>query len=404
MKTSLSTFIGETTGSSPYPVFFDPHFPILNNYSPVTLVTGSPGSGKTFFLLTLLSHASILGKTNFVIDYKGDFVVLKKLYQDGIINQTRVWSVLDEKGEVADINTGVLDPTCFSPDYNTNMTLTMDIIKSLIGNLTAPQENSLIPVIQDVCQSENRSFNQIIRHLERNQNDEVRKIGIALRMIMDNPISKLLARGRNQEKSDIFSSMKNGTVVINLMGLPLPKSTSNYDDLSTSEKIGLSVMYLVTLTAFNLLTSLPKNIFKTLIVDEAWAILATKHGRKLITETGKLGRSMNIATIIATQSTTDMISDDNKNKDDFKNTISTRFAFKNTSLADNITTCSDMKLPSKEGWENLISELDKGICLMQDCRGNKGVVQIMVQDEWENIFDTNPLAKMKRMKEFNNEN
>ena len=93
IKQGVSTFIGEQLSGVPYPVFFDSHFPIINNKPPGILVTGSPGSGKTWLLLLLCSHASLMGKTNVIMDPKGDFIALKKLEREGILENVKVWNL-----------------------------------------------------------------------------------------------------------------------------------------------------------------------------------------------------------------------------------------------------------------------------------------------------------------------
>ena len=77
IKLGVSTYIGEQLSGVPYPVFFDTHFPILNNRPPGILITGSPGSGKTWLLLLLASPSAALGKTNIIIYPFNKFGIVK---------------------------------------------------------------------------------------------------------------------------------------------------------------------------------------------------------------------------------------------------------------------------------------------------------------------------------------
>src|SRR5699024_4898685 len=53
---TTSMFIGETSGGIPQTVMFDTHSQVFNNKPPVTLITGSPGSGKDLDINTLIPN------------------------------------------------------------------------------------------------------------------------------------------------------------------------------------------------------------------------------------------------------------------------------------------------------------------------------------------------------------
>lgn len=394
IKQGVSTFIGEQLSGVPYPVFFDTHFPIINNKPPGILVTGSPGSGKTWLLLLLCSHASLMGKTNVILDPKGDFIALKKLEREGILENIKVWNLApqvdNKESMVADENNGVLDPMTFFDNPDENVALAKSVITSLVGGtLTDVQSNYLVPVLKDVVASQNPSFNEVVSRLSRNQKEEIRTLGIQLNTLSGLGLAKLLFTDRRKQKAQKVELI-GGTTVINLMGLSLPVPGSNQKTWTENEKLSMTIMALITnFVTSAMLKDISKEIFKMVTIDEAWSVMASQTGRDLINKVGLLGRSLNVALLLATQSPNHIEKVDGV---DISNTISVRFAFKNDSKNDNLTTVNSMNLPSGEGWEEIGLNLDTGQCLLHDSRKNTGVIQVSVPYEWQSMFDTNPLA------------
>lgn len=389
----LSAVIGEVK-HNPYPVFYDPHRACMVNKPPVTLVTGSPGSGKTFFALSLASQASICGKIGAILDPKGDFVCLSKMAKLGYVNNVKVWSLLDLDKTVSSDNEGMLDPTMFEDDVASNVTLTIDVIKMLVGDITSKQNAFLAPIIQDVIsKGRNPSFSKVVQKLMEQRDDELRSLGASLNIILQTPLSKLLVINKNVERKPL--KLEDGFVVLNLMGIDLPPNNKDISAYTTNERISVCIMSLVTKMVFKLLRVLPKTIFKTLIIDEAWTLMATASGRDLINQSALLGRSLNMSTILLTQLAKHIDVGDASTLD---TTISTRFAFRNDDAEDNLITAKAMRLPLGEGWEESIPHLEIGDCLMQDLSGGLAFIHVTVQDGWGEIFDTNPLQAIKDAK------
>ena len=116
--------------------------------------------------------------------------------------------------------------------------------------------------------------------------------------------------------------------------------------------------------------------------------MATESGKSMIQSTARLGRSLNLAVILITQSTKHLGVGENS---DTNTMISVRFAFRNNDDKDNLTTCKYMRLPEDEGWEQIIRELETGECLMQDALFNTSIVHIMTNEKWQKMFNTNPI-------------
>lgn len=394
-KFSMSMPIGETATGLPTPVFYDPHYAIRINKPPVTLITGSPGSGKTVASLLFAAHSALLNKTTFILDPKGDFLSLKLLENAGEIENVHVWSIFQdvEAETVRKDNIGMLDPTCLTENVNENASLTLETIGALVKSLTANQRNTLIPIIQDVTQSANPSMNSIRMILARSRDSEIstlsHEIGLALAM----PAGKLLtasSKDTNKLKLD------QGVVVASLMGLSLPASNKKEENYMEKERLSVAIIRLLTHLVLDVMKKVPKTINKTLFIDEAWAVFNNPSGRDLIDEVSLLGRSLNMAVVLATQSPLHVKSRDGGA--DLDTTISTRFAFRNTSDDDNNITTEAMDLPKGVGYEGIFKTLGNGQCLMKDSQEQFAFVDILLPDGWLSIFDTTPSPK----KEENN--
>lgn len=394
IKLGVSTYIGEQLSGVPYPVFFDTHFPILNNRPPGVLITGSPGSGKTWLLLLLASQSAALGKTNIIIDPKGDFIALKKLEKEGVISNVHIWNLAPSadlnSSNILDENNGILDPMSFFDNPDENVALTTGVITTLIGGkLTDIQNNNLIPILKDVADEPNPSFNNVVSRLRRSVIEEVRAIGIKLDTISGLELSKLLFTNKRKPKAKGLD-LSNGTTIVNLMGLSLPSPSSEMSRWGENEKLSMAIMSLVTSLVTDTTTKkISKKTFKTVFIDEAWSVMASETGRDMINKIGLLGRSLNVALILATQSPRHI---EIVKGIDISTVISVRFAFKNDSKKDNEITVNSMNLPPDEGWEEIGHNLDTGQCLMHDVLKNTGVIYVSVPEEWQDMFDTNPLS------------
>lgn len=385
---STSTFLGETTRGVTMPLFFDSHTPIYNNKPPVTLVTGSPGSGKTFLALTLATTSIVLGKKTIILDPKGDFMHLANLQSD--LGELVFWNL------AAGNKAGILDPFYLSDDDGEKLSLAISVIDMFVGGLSGEDLTALSPIVQDVIKSANPSLLKVTEMLRASENPNARALGTQLTIIRRLPHSNLCFAPGVKKRASI--DLTKGTTIINMAGLGLPKESEAKSESSSSQnrnhkaRFAQAVFFLITDYILRVMEQDDTPGPKTVIMDEAWAVSSTEAGADCIQSLSLLGRSKQLSLMLITQSTTHL------SRLDIENTISTHFAFK-TGNKEAARIAVDMGLPEGERFEEIFLQLDTGECVMKDFLGRFSTVQITnYNKKWNEAFETNPLERMRAQK------
>jgi type IV secretory pathway VirB4 component len=372
----MSMVIGETTGGVEQPVFFDTHTQIWNNRPPGILVTGAPGSGKTYFTLMMTAISAIQGKRTIVLDPKGDFLALRDIQDD--VGKINFWNMSNKN------KSGILDPFYMSDDPGVTEGLVASVIEMFMGDSFEVADNAIIsPVIRDVLESEVPSLQAVVDMLGKQRNERARAISYTMQMISRLPFAHLcFAPGNKRRKPQLGD----GTTVITLVGMKLP---SNDKPKENEERLASTIFFLITDYIMRLMNDDEKMPPKTLIIDEAWVLFNTPAGAKAIEQVALLGRSKNLALMLVTQNNKHI-----KNLD-IENTITTRFAFR-SEQREAESLVNDMGLPSGEGFEDKIVDLENGECMMMDYTKRVATVQIKNHRvSWGEAFENNPLLRSK---------
>lgn len=373
---STSIFIGETTHGLPLPVFFDPHASIVNNNPPGTLITGAPGSGKTFFALTLTAISTILGKTTIVLDPKGDFLALSNIREE--IGRFSVWDLSRGKA-------GLLDPFYMASDPSDVLALVIDTIGLFVGGISGDDLHVLSPIVKDVQREPNPSLQKVVDKLRASTKTQARNLGTQLDLIRRMKFAKLCFAPGNTKRPTVV--IDKGLTVITLVGLDLPKG----DGAKTrQQQLASGIIFLLTDYLRRIMMNEESKNPKTLVIDEAHIVLASDVGARTIKEIALLGRSKYLALVLITQNNSHL-----KNLD-IENTISTRFAF-HSDRREAASIVEDMELPKGEAFEDIVVNLEVGECLMKDFLKRYSTVKISsYKQDWREAFETNPLVKQQR--------
>lgn len=268
------------------------------NQAPGTIVCGSPGSGKTFALLNISANCLGLGQKVIAIDPKNDF---SKLYNvnpnikiidinkihPGALNPFEFLKTTDKKGETEFIDTSTV----------------MTIVELLCGKLDKNIIIDITPIIQDfVTRAKNKGeyvdLQDVADYLFANPRESAQQIGTMLKMFEDNKYGKLLFT-REQNVEPLHLS-KTESMIITLHGLALPDYNKKPEDYDANERFTSTIVYIITKKLLDILSQ-DNKIPTTLICDEAHLLFGNKEMSNIIDRFLVLGRSLNVATVLASQ-------------------------------------------------------------------------------------------------------
>lgn len=396
---AASFFIGTTTRGIESAVFFDPSFASFNNIAPVTLITGSPGSGKTFFAQTLCAQSALTGKMTVIIDPKADFLSMKNIAKD--IGKPTIIQLSKDKGR-----RGIIDPFVIcGEEKEQGVMLCKELIATFTGRRVDELPNEAIdPLCRDVAEKPNACFTLVVEALRGFKDDadpvldrRVRGIGSELNATMMLPFSQLAFASPYNVPDRV--PIRQGLTVITMLGLPLPSSETDASEYTTANRLASGLMYLITDYVSRVLQEDTSGLPKMLIIDEAWSVIKNRAGSEIINSISLLGRSLNMSLVLITQNSRHL------KGVDIENAITSFFAFKtNGREGNNVTELMGLRDPyegdNAEDFIDLMSSLRTGECLMRDVQERFATVQISrYKEDWAKMFETNPIDKQRMQAE-----
>lgn len=354
---------------------------IMNNKPPGTIVTGVPGSGKTFALLNFASNALICGQRVIFIDPKNDAKVLKNV---------------DPSTQIIDVNKiqpGALNPFTVVKNCDTNVILT--VIECIIGKLDGDKMVAISPIVKDFVTKANRDkeyvdFLMLCNYLYASGNQYAREVGTALKIAEDSKYGKLLfCRDKNVEPLRIGEE----PLVISLFGMELPPETKSIEQLNAEERFSSAIVYLICKILKDVLVGDSK-VPTILFIDEAHMIYCNEEIASIIDSFLVLGRSLNIAVVLASQGVSHF-------PDDISQYVSTKIMFRmgndeaNMFLSKFDPSGGDGSSFDRNSIMSTITNAEKGQCFMIDSRNRGGFLRIVTNLGDANSITSNPLFKKR---------
>lgn len=373
----LGPVIGETTSRVRTLVHFSPHVAMARNNPPGVAIIGAPGGGKSFLAFTMAYQSALQGVWTIYIDPKADAKPM------GLLPGLGAPKIFD----LREGNDGMLDPFTLAEDPNQAALLALEVVRLMVGGqIDHAQQTVLIKALNQVALEPSPSLGRVVDILLGSEDDAAESLGLLLDMMRKLPFARLCfaaRRGQSLRPED-------GLTVITLLGLELPTADMAQVEYSYENKLAVSVMYLLTRYARQLMLSGDKDQPKAIYVDEAWAITSTPQGAKLIPEIARMGRSHNTALVLVTQNAGDLM------KEAVTNSISTVFAFRSQVKTEIDSVLTLLNAEVHEGHRTTVRDLYNGECLMRDVDGRIARVQV---GSWhkasKDAFDTNPETRGK---------
>ena len=375
-------YIG-STGKEGKPVYYAPELACLQNMSPAATFFGDLGTGKSFNANILIYQMVLYGGYGLIIDPKGERSHWEKqlIVIRGLISTVTLGAAASDRGK--------LDPYNIYPDdIREAHELTLNVLSDLFG--LDPKSDEYIAILEAQKRMEKShgahcmlKLAKMLEAIPEEDNLHEAANNLARRIILyrDNGMAGLLI-GDGAEHAITLDNRLN---IIQLQNLKMPSPETPKQDYTRDEV--LSVVIFGVVSAFIKKFALVKRpVPKGILVDESWAISASKEGRNMEEFISRMGRSLYTCIIYNGHSTKDLPTEG------IKNSITYKFVFRSRNNREEAARLLDY-LGLEVTPENMlvIQNLGAGQCLFKDLYNRVGVLQFdpVFQDLFD-IFSTTP--------------
>jgi hypothetical protein len=392
IKGWVGPFLGFTNSRIVEPVFLSIQSAIAAGSPPAMVITGAPGTGKSFTAFTLTYNMVLSGVKTIYIDPKMDALPLATLRGCNGPGETTV----------VDLRTGhdgLLDPFRIGDTEGEKIDLVLDTVIMFLGgskNVSPEGSAQLSRSIKSTLKERHPSLNKLTEILKASKQPDAASIGEKLSIIRKLPFARLCFS--EEGKAEVTHlNLDSKLTLITLLGLEMPNSATPREDYSTRNQLAVAILFLLTSFTRKLMISTDEEeqlLPKAIVIDEAWAITSTAQGLKMVLEVARMGRSLNTALLLVSQNAKDF------SGEGVTNSVSTKLAFgtKDENEVDNVLNF--FSLPTDKANRDVVMNLEIGQCLLKDASGRIARVQV---DGWNKemsrAFETNPIAKRRNAEE-----
>jgi hypothetical protein len=352
----------------------------------VAAILGEPGGGKSYLTGRIcLDSAVTLNATVVIIDpIKKEMRQLAPLLR----RAGRPVNVI----AIDESHPGLLDPFRFGGLMGDKIQRAAEVLMMLLPDTVgdaekASRHGAVLRAVDAVAAAPDPSLRKVIDWL-RNESD-VRQgdgtrieenLATELNVMSRMPLGSLCFASGNAETLDIMGQ----TTILTFSGLDLPSATTAPGAYRMAERLSIALYYLATELVRGLFAA-DRSLPKLLAVDEAWALTRVSQGSQLIEATSRMGRSHNIAMLLASHNVADLLDER------ITGCISTTFAVHSRADREVCAVFRQLGIGDTPGNRTRLGDLKTGEVIMRDLAGRIGVVQ--VDDggpEFMAGMDTNP--------------
>ena len=366
-------YIGRTLAGGSRPVRFDITEASRTGRPPSILLAGTLGSGKTIAAELLAFQAERRGSLVVDVDPKPDHNLEGLPELDGRVH------VIELSGD--DRYRGLLDPLAVAPEA-LREDLASSYLIELLPHAPAAWETQIRKAVRETLEHAHPSCLQVIDRLHRSADPDARAAGDALAVWADSGVARL---GFGDGEHARIAAQRPVTT-IKARGLSLPAPGIPRADYDQAERLGVATLKLIAAYAMRLVSG-DRSVHKVVLFDEAWFLLASRDGRRLIDRLNRLGRAENATLILATQQLTDV--------GEIENLIGTRLIFGQETAAEARRALELLGLdPDDRVLVERVRSYRRGRCLMRDIDDRVAELQIEpVHEHLLRILDTSPGAR-----------
>lgn len=375
-------YIGRT-GVLHRPVYLDPALPPRLNRSASIAFLGSLGGGKSF-AANLLTYLSVLfsGAQALVLDPKGERTAwLSDLPE--LAGHLRVVTLGSR-----DEDTGKLDPFIMwrgMDDQDLRETGNMAVsLLSFLGNVHTGDRRflALMQAVEEVAAGPRPALGKVVERLaEMGRSDqEVATLADYYRALSRRAYANLIFGMGDEQGLDLKHRMN----VLQLQNLMMPPAGKPREEYNLEELLSVALMHAVTGFATQF-TRRDRGTFKIVLLDEAWALMASSQGRSLVSHLLRTGRAMNNAVYLVSQNVADLLDET------VKNNIGAKFIFRSFDQDEIEKVLKFLNLEPVQENIGALRQLETGQAMFQDLQGRVGVVTLdAVFPHLARAFDTRP--------------
>jgi hypothetical protein len=388
--------VGDPTGlllgvsldsGSETPVLFDPAYGPRANTSPSLAAVGRLGSGKSYFLKRLCWDTVARGGQVVTVDRtpSGEYVRFAEVVP-GDVQVVRV-----ESG--ADV---CLDPLRSFTGAERE-TVTLGFLSILTGCSAQSEEGTaLAEAVDAVAERPGSRLDDVVGELTRmGDGGDAAAAGLARR---------LAHHRRSSTGQLVFGdgrvlSLDADFIVFWTPNLTLPdretlQSEHRSRTMLPEQVLGQALLYLVAAVGRKVVFRDPGR-FAAALYDEAWALLASPHGERLLIEGVRDGRKHNGAIWLASQHPHDFA------VSELHDLLGPRFVFRQARAAIPAALRLLGVADSADARDALEQGLSEGQCLYRDVRERVGLIQVLPPPaaHLEHAFDTSPRASGRRVED-----
>jgi hypothetical protein len=275
---------------------------------------------------------------------------------------------------------GLLDPLVVAPE-GLREDLASSYLMELLPQAPAAWETQVRKAVRAAIEAGSPSCLAVVDALARSPHADARDAGDALGVWADSGIGRL-AFGDGARAAE---SAQRPVTTIKARGLSLPGPAVPRSDYDQAERLGVATLKLIAAYAMRLVSG-DRSVHKVVLLDEAWFLLASRDGRRLIDRLNRLGRAENATLILATQQLGDV--------GEIENLIGTRFIFGQETAAEARRALELLGLdPDDRVLVERVRGYRRGRCLLRDIDDRVAEVQIdPVYEHVLEILDTLPAA------------
>jgi hypothetical protein len=388
-----------------FPVLYDLGRPMRKplDRAGTIIILGTLGGGKSVTKKKLVAQCLLMGGRVFSVDPKGEDHCFEAFPEI----KGRMKVLRFQAGETTQLPIFRL-----SNNFDRAWQIAKDFLIYLLNGTKSEERGNVIAVaVEKTMFSDKRTmltFKDKMKEImeereakEKDLSDEARRCLRLLDQYEKDPMAKVIFTddGEDLALSDY------PLVVASLKGLSLPKRVRQGkegdgikpENMTDSEKISVGIMYLVAALGREMLINKPAGELGMFSGDEVWMLTQIKQGAELIQDIVKLGRSMNIVPLLATQEASDVDSPE------IRNNVGVVFAFRMND-EDEINGALSLLRISERGEEiySRFRELESGECFFRDIEGRVNKIKVYVSDSWmKKAFGTSveePQVYQKGMK------